>query len=195
MHDVIAGHMTCARMQRAQVAFFTTKSKSQMKVWVPMLKNCKLYFTVLARTMLANQFAVGLRQDIKVKVAGVEGTFEQLLTKAKFEEAKLRDIGTSSSIVLPTKRQPSLPRNVEQSRALTPSTKRGAIIAMQLDIFPIRRCAIPVESHERSNHNKSSGNTESKKVATVVSENSKAQNEGKERISELCEALKQSMNL
>ena len=84
---------------------------------------------------------------------------------------------------------------IEQSRALTPSTKRGAIIAMQLDIFPIRGCAIPAESHKRSNHNKSSGNTESKKVATVVSENSKAQNEGKERISKLCEALKQSMNL
>ena len=65
----------------------------------------------MARTMLANQFAFGLRQDIKVEVAGVEGTFEQLLTKAKFEEAKLRDIGTSSSIVLPTKKQPSLPRN------------------------------------------------------------------------------------
>ena len=62
-------------------------------------------------SLASNQFAVGLRQDIKVKVAGVEGTFEQSLTKAKFEEAKLRDIGTSSSIVLPTKRQPSLPRN------------------------------------------------------------------------------------
>ena len=50
----------------------------------------------MARTMLANQFAVGLRQDIKVKMAGVKGTFKQLLTKAKIEEAKLRDIGTSS---------------------------------------------------------------------------------------------------
>ena len=45
----------------------------------------------MARTMLANQFAVGLRQEIKIKVAGVEGNFEQLLAKAKFEEAKLRD--------------------------------------------------------------------------------------------------------
>ena len=65
----------------------------------------------MAHTMLANKFAVGLRQEIKVEVAGAEGTFEQLLTKTKFEETKLRDIGRSSSIVLPTKRQPSLPRN------------------------------------------------------------------------------------
>ena len=67
----------------------------------------------MARTMLANQFAVGLRQEIKVKVAGVEGTFEQLLAKAKFEEAKLRDIGNTtgnSNTVLPTRRQASLPR-------------------------------------------------------------------------------------
>ena len=47
----------------------------------------------MARTMLANQFAVGLRQKIKIKVAGIEGNFEQLLAKAKFEEAKLRDLG------------------------------------------------------------------------------------------------------
>ena len=199
MHDVIAGHITCARMQRAQVAFFMTESKSQMKVWMPMLKNCVLYFTVLARTMLANQFAVGLRQDIKVKVVGVEGTFEQLLTKAKFEEAKLRDIGTSSSIVLPTKRQPSLPRNDRTVQGFNTINQKRCCNCNTTGHFsrncPVRRHAVPTESHGRSNHNKSSRDTGSKKVATIVSENSKAQNEGKERISELCEALKQSMNL
>ena len=30
-----------------KVAFFMTESKSQMEVWMPMHKNCKLYFTVL----------------------------------------------------------------------------------------------------------------------------------------------------
>ena len=33
----------------------------------------------MARLMLANQFAVGLKQAIKVKVAGLEGSFEKLL--------------------------------------------------------------------------------------------------------------------
>jgi len=51
----------------------------------------------MACTMLANQFAAGLKQEIKVKVAGVEGSFEKLLSIAKFEEAKLRDIIHSSS--------------------------------------------------------------------------------------------------
>jgi len=52
----------------------------------------------MASTMLANQFAVGLKQEIKVKVAGIEGTFEQLLSLAKFEEAKLiRNIGNTDS--------------------------------------------------------------------------------------------------
>ena len=46
----------------------------------------------MARVMLANQFAVGLRQEIKAKVTGVEGAFEKLLSIAKFEEAKLRYI-------------------------------------------------------------------------------------------------------
>ena len=40
----------------------------------------------MARTMLANQFAVVLRQDIKVKVARVEGTFEQLLINANLRK-------------------------------------------------------------------------------------------------------------
>ena len=46
----------------------------------------------MACVMLANQFAVDLRKKIKAKVAGVEGAFEELLSNAKCEEAKLRDI-------------------------------------------------------------------------------------------------------
>jgi len=51
----------------------------------------------LARTMLADQFLAGLKQEVKVKVAGVEGSFEKLLPITKFEEAKLRDIIHPSS--------------------------------------------------------------------------------------------------
>ena len=49
--------------------------------------------------MLANQFAVDLRQEIKAKVAGVEGAFEKLLSNAKCEEAKLRDITLLESAI------------------------------------------------------------------------------------------------
>jgi len=42
--------------------------------------------------VLAYQFTAGLLPTLCSKVAGVEGNFEQLLVKACFEEAKLRDI-------------------------------------------------------------------------------------------------------
>ena len=45
------------------------------------------------KSVLAYQFVSGLRPEIKAKVAGHEGDFEKLLTKARFEEVKLRGIG------------------------------------------------------------------------------------------------------
>ena len=50
----------------------------------------------MGKSVLASQFASGLLPEIKVKVAGSEGDFETLLVKARFEEAKLRDLSGSS---------------------------------------------------------------------------------------------------
>ena len=46
----------------------------------------------MGKTVFTYQFVAGLLPDICMKVAGNEGTFDQLLTKAHFEEAKLRDL-------------------------------------------------------------------------------------------------------
>lgn len=46
----------------------------------------------MGQTVLSSQFVAGLLPDIKSKVAGVEGDLEKLLTKARFEEAKLREL-------------------------------------------------------------------------------------------------------
>ena len=46
----------------------------------------------IAQIVLTNQFVAGLRTSLKAKVAGTEGSFEELLTKARFEEAKLREL-------------------------------------------------------------------------------------------------------
>ena len=46
----------------------------------------------LGQTILTNQFVAGLLPDIKSKIVGSEGNFNQLLSKARFEEAKLREI-------------------------------------------------------------------------------------------------------
>ena len=49
----------------------------------------------MGKAVLASQFAAGLLQQIKSKVAGGEGDFDALLAKARFEEAKIRDLAGS----------------------------------------------------------------------------------------------------
>ena len=51
----------------------------------------------MGKAVLAYQFVSGLLPEIQVKVAGVEGTFNQLWIKARFEEAKLRDLSFRDS--------------------------------------------------------------------------------------------------
>ena len=46
----------------------------------------------MGQTVLAYQFIAGLKPEICLKVAKHEGSFEQLLMKARLEEAKLRDL-------------------------------------------------------------------------------------------------------
>ena len=42
----------------------------------------------MGRSVLVNQFTAGLLPHLKEKLVGEEGTFDQLLIKARFEEAK-----------------------------------------------------------------------------------------------------------
>ena len=49
----------------------------------------------MGKSVLANQFVAGLRLEIKGKVVGMAGSFEELLVKARFEKAKLRDLAGS----------------------------------------------------------------------------------------------------
>ena len=51
----------------------------------------------MGRTVLVNQFISGLLPELKTNVVGSEGDFDQALTKARFEEAKLRDIPRPAS--------------------------------------------------------------------------------------------------
>ena len=46
----------------------------------------------MSKLVLASQFVAGLRPELKEKLAGAEGDIEQLLVKAKFEEAKRREL-------------------------------------------------------------------------------------------------------
>ena len=51
----------------------------------------------MGRSVLSSQFVAGLLPPLKSKLAGVEGDFEKLLVKARFEEAKLREFASSSA--------------------------------------------------------------------------------------------------
>ena len=50
----------------------------------------------MGRSVLASQFVAGLTPALKAKVAGTEGKFEEILVKARFEEAKLRNLSHST---------------------------------------------------------------------------------------------------
>ena len=49
----------------------------------------------MGRAVLASQFVSGLRPEIKAKIAGTEGSMDALLTKARFEGAKIRDLASN----------------------------------------------------------------------------------------------------
>ena len=46
----------------------------------------------LGQSMLSNHFVMGLRPELKTKMIGMEGSFEELLMKSRFEEAKNREV-------------------------------------------------------------------------------------------------------
>ena len=64
----------------------------------------------MGQTLLANQFVTGLRPDLKRKLIGVEGSLEELVLKARFEEAKGRELALANS---PNSRSSVVPRQAE----------------------------------------------------------------------------------
>ena len=52
----------------------------------------------MGKAVLASQFLAGLHRDIKAKQAGCDGDLEQLLVKVRFEEAKIRDLGSTGQV-------------------------------------------------------------------------------------------------
>lgn len=59
----------------------------------------------MGQTVLANQFVAGLCPELKAKVVGTEGSIEQLLVKARFEEAKRKQLATMRNAFPPKKQQ------------------------------------------------------------------------------------------
>ena len=81
----------------------------------------------MGKAVLAHQFAAGLLPDLKVKVAGADGTFEELLSKARLEEAKLRDLPTTTKTVKSSPATPSAGTGAEKDgeKARGSADRRG----------------------------------------------------------------------
>lgn len=52
----------------------------------------------MGKTVLVKQFVVGLRMDIQEKLTGVDGDLEHLLCRARFEEAKKRELSHDKEV-------------------------------------------------------------------------------------------------
>ena len=63
----------------------------------------------MGRSILASQFIAGLTPALKSKVAGIDGGFDEALVKARFEEAKLRDLNPKSSTRKTSNESPNQP--------------------------------------------------------------------------------------
>ena len=136
----------------------------------------------MGQSVLANQFAAGLLLELKVKVAGNEGNLEKLLTKARFEEAKLWDLHPQTAQLPAARSQTTQPRTTQpqttqpqtaSKRTVAPAPKTVETKPTQSSKqyfncgsrrhlayqCPNRGCARPTESrpkgpsHQRSNDN------------------------------------------
>lgn len=95
----------------------------------------------MGHSVLSSQFVAGLLPSLKTKVAGVEGDFDQLLVKARFEEAKLKEFAT------PTQKGPCRPVNdTHHAENVGPA---GNVHDHLKRRYPQHRRGAPVESEAR----------------------------------------------
>ena len=95
----------------------------------------------MGRSVLACQFVAGLLLHLKSKLTGHDGGFEELLTKARYEEVQYRDVvvpsskhSTTSSSTVVTSRS----RAASQAMAKDGSVQR--LSSTTFKASEIRRC-------------------------------------------------------
>lgn len=96
----------------------------------------------MAQSVLAYQFVDRLRPEIKLKLAQCEGTFEHLLSKVRFQEARLRDVA-------PTEKTNVQPRSgAHPPKSMTPVTGGNGQNKTRTPTNKDRKCFI----YDRSGH-------------------------------------------
>ena len=78
----------------------------------------------VGQTVLINQFVSGLRPELQVKIVGVEGSMDELILNARFEEGKTKEFAAVRTSV-PFPRRPSAPHG-DSVTTSTPSPTRNS---------------------------------------------------------------------
>ena len=81
----------------------------------------------MGRSVLSSQFVAGLNPALKSKVTGVEGDFEQLLVKARFEEAKLRELPSTTPKKVTVAAAQNKPATENQSPPATTTSRASGL--------------------------------------------------------------------
>ena len=91
----------------------------------------------MGQTLLVNQFVTGLQADLKRKLIGTEGSLDELVLKARFEEAKTRElVGDKPRTYMPSRSQ--RPAGGSLSMLIPPMTTSPPSVRSTQSSSPVR---------------------------------------------------------
>ena len=91
----------------------------------------------MGQTLLVNQFVTGLRADLKRKLIGTDGSLDELVLKARFEEAKTRElVGDKPRTYMPSRTQ--RPAGGSSSMLVPPMTTSPPSVRCTQSSSPVR---------------------------------------------------------
>ena len=154
----------------------------------------------MGQSVLANQFISGLQPVLKLKVVGTEGNLEQLLAKARFEEAKLRELpGSNPKKTPPVTGSPSnpntssTPKGFSRQQGNQADEPKGCYNCGMVGHLK-KSCPYPRynKSGQEAPGKRNAPNQKNTSVAQLIVPSESGQNSGKQKVEELRRALREA---